>query len=106
MKKILVISLTLCGLFVFTGCGDKEAKYEKTMREYATNYYNAVLKGTEGLTSYPVSVAKLKDAVAKKIVNFDMSKLSKCTDESYVELIINQTNNEVDSVNFHMSCEK
>lgn len=106
MKKIFAVSLVLCGLFVFTGCGDKKSDYENTMKEYATTFYNTVLKGTEGLTSYPVSVAKLKDAVEKKRVNLDMSKLEKCTDDSYVELIINQTNNEVENVNFHMTCEK
>lgn len=104
MKKIFAISLVLCGLFTFTGCGNKTSKYEEIMKEYATNYYNEVLKGTEGLTSYSISVAKLKDAVEKKRVNFDMNKLSGCTDDSYVELIINQTNNEVETVNFHMSC--
>lgn len=106
MKRLFAISLVLCGLFVFTGCGNKESQYEKTMKEYAVGYYNATLNPTEGLTTYSVSIERLKDAVERKIVNYDMSKLSNCTNDSYVELIINQNTNEVDSVNYHMSCEK
>lgn len=109
MKKGLTISLVLCGLLMFTGCGEEKTKtnkYEETMKEYAVSYYNAHLKGTEGLTSTKVSVAQLKDAIEKVGDNYDMSKLSSCKDESYVELIINQTNNQVDNVNYHMQCGK
>ena len=109
MKKGLTISLVLCGLLMFTGCGEeqntpKTTKYEETMKEYAVSYYNAHLKGTEGLTSTKITIAQLKDAIAKIGDNYDMSKLADCKDESYVELIINQTNNNVDSVNYNMQC--
>ena len=111
MKKLFTISLVLVGLFAFTACGKndgekKESVYESTMKEYAINYYNYALKGTEGLTEKDITVGKLRDAVNKNVVNYDMSKLANCTDESYVKLIINQTNNDVDKVEFHMSCEK
>ena len=108
MKKILTISMVL-GLLVFAGCegGKQQAnKYEETMKEYAISYYNAHLKGTEGLTSTQITVGQLKDAITKIGDNYDMSKLESCTDDSYVELIINQTNNGVDSVNYHMNCNK
>lgn len=107
MKKGLTISLVLCGLLMITGCGGegtKTNKYEETMKEYAVSYYNAHLKGTEGLTSTNISIAQLKDAITKIGDNYDMNKLADCKDESYVELIINQTNNDVDSVNYHMQC--
>lgn len=107
MKKVLISAVLVCGLLMFTGCGEEKTnKYEETMKEYAISYYNAHQKGTEGLTSTNVSIAKLKDAIAKVGDNYDMSKLSACTDDSYVELIINQTTNDVDSVNYHMNCGK
>ena len=82
----------------------KTSKYEETMKEYAVNYYNAHLKGTEGLTSTNISIAQLKDAIEKIGDSYDMTKLEACKDDSYVELIINQTTNDVDSVNYHMNC--
>ena len=58
MKKVLTISMVLCGLLMFTGCGEvKTNKYEETMKEYAISYYNAHQKGTEGLTSTKISVS-------------------------------------------------
>ena len=110
MKKIFTISLILVGLFTFTACGKQESKeqketvYESTMKEYAISYYNYALKGTEGLTEKDITVGKLRDAVKQNIVSYDMSKLESCSDDSYVKLIINQTNNDVDKVEFHMSC--
>lgn len=107
MKKGLTISLVICGLLMFTGCdenGTKTNKYEETMKEYAVSYYNAHQKGTEGLTSTKITVGQLKEAIEKIGDNYDMTKLSSCTDSSYVELIINQTNNDVDSVNYFMEC--
>jgi len=111
MKKVLAISLVLCGLFAFTGCGEnnnttKTSKYDDTMKEYATNYYNSFQKGTEGLTETNITVGRLKEAVNLGIASYDMSKLAACSDESYVVLKINQTNNDVDSVEYHMECGK
>lgn len=106
MKKIFAISLVMCGLFVFAGCEEKISEYEKTMKDYATSYYNNLQKGTEGLTTVKVTVGQLRKAVELNVVDYDMSKLTNCTDESYVELKINQTNNEVDSIDYHLQCEK
>jgi len=109
MKKVLAISLVLCGLFIFTGCGEKEteiSKYEDAMREYAISYYNSFLKSTESLTEANITVGRLKKAVNLGVASYDMSKLATCSDESYVVLKINQTNNDVDSVEYHMECGK
>ena len=104
--KIIIVLLVL-SLFVFTGCGEKsKTKYDKTMEEYATNYYNSLLKGTEGLTSTKITVAQLKEAFDLQIVDYDMSKLSACTDESYVELTIDPSNNNISTIDYHMTCEK
>ena len=36
MKRVLTISLVICGLLMFTGCGEtKTNKYEETMKEYS-----------------------------------------------------------------------
>lgn len=105
MKRALTVSVVLCGLLMFVGCEEtKTNKYEETMKEYAISYYNAHQKGTEGTTTVPVSIAKLKDAIEKVGDTYDMSKLEACTDDSYVELIINPTTNDVDSVNYYMNC--
>lgn len=105
MKKALMFLLVL-GLFVCTGCGEKKSnKYESTMKEYATDYYNMLLKGTEGLTSTKISLSQLKEAVDLQIVDYDMSKLSKCKDESYVEITIDQSTNDIDDIKYYMSCE-
>ena len=106
MKRILMTSLVLCGLLLFTGCGEKKLNsYEKTMQEYATNYYNSALKGTEGMTSTKITVKQLRNAPTAYF-NYDMTKLESCTEDSYVELSINTTDNSIASINYHMECGK
>ena len=104
MKKVF-ICLAL-GILLMTGCSEKLNVYEKTMKEYATGYYNNSVKGTESMTSKIITVSELKTAASFKAINYDMSKLEKCTDSSYVELTINATNNEIENITYHMECEK
>lgn len=107
MRKKLFVTIVICSVFVLVGCGNKETtnNYEETMKEYATEFYNAHLKGTEGLKTTEISIAKLKDAVTKVGDTYDMSKLDKCKDTSYVELQINEEDNSVSKYTFHMECE-
>ena len=105
MKKAF-ICLTLGTLVFATGCGEKLSSYDKTMKDYATNYYNILLKGSEGLTTYKLTVATLRDAVKQNVVNYDMGKLEKCSDDSYVELTINTSDNEIEKIEYHMTCSK
>lgn len=109
MKKLLAVTVVLCSVFVLSGCGkDKLSKTDEAMKEYATNFYNAFQKGTQGMTETNVTVFQLRDAVNKNLIKFniDLSKLEKCTDDSYVTLKINATNNDVDSIEYHMNCSK
>lgn len=108
MRKIITCLLAFSCLVMFTGCEEKTqlSKYDETMKDYATNYYNSFVKGTEGLTEFNITVARLKEAVELNIVNYDMNELSTCTDESYVILKINQTNNDVEDIEYHMECNK
>lgn len=105
MKKVLSLSLILCSMVALTGCGkDSISKNEETFKEFAIDHYNTYLKGTEGLKEVEISLEKLKDANERAGANYDIAKLSSCTDDSYVTLKINQTNNEVESVAYNLNC--
>ena len=103
MKKLLITSLLVCALF-FVGCGNKTSAKEEAMKGYATTFYELHQKGTEGLTTPTVSIAQLKEAVTLVGDTYDMTKLDGCTDDSYVELKINDAK-EVTEVVYHMTCE-
>ncbi len=105
MKRVFAVCATLCCLFVVAGCEEKLNANEKTMKEYATNYYNSMLKGTEGLTTTNITVKQLRDARELNVVDYDMSKLASCTEESYVELTINTTDNSIDKITYHLQCD-
>ena len=105
MKKVFMFSFALCCLLLLAGCGEKKNNsYDETMKEYATNYYNAELKGTEGMVTAKITVAQLRTAKDLGYVDYDMTKLSSCTEDSYVDLNINSSTNAVDSVTYHMEC--
>ena len=103
MKKILITSLLVCALFT-VGCGSKTNAKEEAMKEYATKFYELHQKGDNGLTEPKVSIAQLKDGIAQAGDTYDMTKLEGCTDESYVELKVNEAK-EVTDVVYHMTCE-
>lgn len=106
MKKVLSLSLALCALVVLSGCGSKNSKYEETMKEYATNWYNSYVKGTQDLTEKTVSIKDLKDANTYANANYDLSKLKDCTEDSYATIKINKSNNEIESITYNLSCNK
>ncbi|MEG2322484.1 MAG: hypothetical protein RSB71_03285 [Bacilli bacterium] len=105
MKKVLLGSILLGSIFLMVGCGNKTTKYEKVMQEYATTFYNLHQKGTEGLTNPTVSIKQLKEAVSQVKDDFDMKKLDKCEDESYVEIILQDGSKEIKEYKFYMKCK-
>lgn len=103
MKKLVLIGLLTCLLFV--GCGKKLSSNEKVMKEYATTYYNAHKKGSVDVSSPKVSIKDLKSGNEYAGDNFDLTKLSKCKDTSYVELTIDSNTRDITKYTFHMECE-
>jgi len=105
LKQKLGRNPTLKELAVYLDISEESVK-EILLLDYSYSSLNAEIKGTEGLTEVNVTVGRLEEAVTLGVSTYDMSKLSACTDESYVVLKINQTNNDVDSVEYHMECGK
>ena len=101
MKKLLLVLATLIFL---VGCNNQK-KYEEAMKDYAISFYNAYQKGQEGLTNPTISIKQLKAANEYENTNYDLSKLEKCKDESYIELIINQDTKEIMDIKYYMQCE-
>lgn len=104
MKKILVVVVLVCSS-ILVGCGNKSNEYEELMRSHATTFYNNYLKGNEGLKETTVSIANLKDANEQVQAGFDLSGLEKCSDDSYVELVIDENTKDVQDVKFFLQCE-
>ena len=101
MKKVFLV---LIALIFLAGC-NSQSKYEETMKEYATQFYNAHQKGQEGLTNPTISIKQLKEAIEMVGDNYDLTKLDKCTDESYVELVIDETTKDVKDVKYYLECK-
>lgn len=104
MKKALIVTVLTCSLILIVGCGN-QSKYEETMREYATTFYNNYQKGNEGLTNPTISIQQLKDANEQVQAGFDLTELEKCSDDSYVELVIDETTKDVQDVKFFLQCD-
>lgn len=100
MKKLLFIS---CALLLI-GCSNQK-QYENTMKEYAIQFYNSYQSGQPGYTNPTISIKQLKEANELDDANFDLSKLDKCTDESYVELVLNEQNNEIEDIKYFLECK-
>lgn len=108
MKKVLVLGVAVCAIFTLAGCGKDEKKLtknEETMKQYATEFYNAHQKGDSGLTNPSVTIEQLKSGNEFGGDNFDLSKLEKCKDTSKVELKIDETTREITDYVFSMECE-
>lgn len=103
MKKGLIISFVLlCALTA--GCGEKKAKYEEIMGDYAKAHYEKYMSGFD-IDVPKVSISDLKNANAQINANYDLSKLEKCTDESYVNIIFKAGTKEVEKLEYHLECE-
>lgn len=103
MKNLLVLTILSCSL-ILVGCNNQN-KYEEIMRDYATTFYNNYLKENEGVTSPIISIQQLKEANDQVQAGFDLTGLEKCSDSSYVELIIDENTRDVQDVRFFLQCE-
>ena len=103
---VLTGAALLCVLAV--GWGKyKQASYEKTMEEYARDYYQKyILDKVEGLDIPEIAISNLENANTNGGANYDLKKLEKCTATSYVRLILKENKKDIDHVEFKMSCEK
>lgn len=103
MKKGLIISFVLlCALTA--GCGNNQSKYEEAMSEYAKEHYEKYMSGFD-IDVPKVSIADLKNANEQINTKYDLSKLEKCTDESYVNIIFKAGTKEIDKFEYHLECE-
>ena len=110
MKKTLVFSLALVSLLMI-GCGGKSKEekakdYEAVMEQYARNYYETYILGhVEGLDVPEISIESLQNANENGGANYDLSKLSGCTNDSKVSLILAENKRDIKSVEFSMNCK-
>ena len=121
MKRVKQVGLMLfMGLVIIgmSGCTSttKTNEEESVMKDYATTYYNNHMDGLTG-DYFQISVENLKSANdlasdadfktadGTSLETYDLTKLSKCTDDSYVEIEINQDTKEIENYEFHLSCE-
>lgn|SRR5574344_652693 len=102
MKKYLLL---LFSLLLITGCTSKVEKYQNTMKEYATDYYENYMITTDAdIAEVNISMLKnVNDLGTDK--SYDLSSLSKCSDSSYVDMTINSTDKTITNYEFHMECK-
>lgn len=99
MNKKIMLSL-VCLLLVCTGCSSKE---EKTMKKYATDYYNNYMKGID-MDSYIISIDMLENANDKAGAKYDLTKLKKCSKESKVTISFDDKD-KIEKINYDMDCK-
>lgn len=104
MKKVLIVSFLILSILV-VGCGNKQKEYEKVMKEYAKEHYEKYMSGWSGVDVAQVSISLLKNANEQINANYDLSKLEKCTDESYVNIILNKETKKIENFEFHLDCK-
>jgi len=100
MKKILVLTLVL---LIISGCNSIQ-KYEQTMKEYSLHFYENYKKGQEDINNVTVSIKQLKQAVEVVREDYDMSKLKNCSDESYVQIMLNEKKEVID-IKYYLKCK-
>ena len=107
-KKGMVVTSAALLCVLAVGCGEgKQESYEKTMEEYARDYYETyILDKVEGLDVPEITIANLENVNANGGANYDLSKLEGCTSTSYVRLILAENGRDIDHVEFNMRCEK
>ena len=100
MKKVLL----LCCFIFIIGCNN-QSKNESVMKEYAIQFYNAHQKGQEGLTNPTISIKQLKEAIDKVGDSYVLEKLKNCSDDSYVDFIIDENTGDVKEVQYYLQCD-
>lgn len=110
-KSIKLFSVLLIALVLITGCGkkvDKTAEYQETMENYAVSYWTQFQKGIKGVNVYVVSLEELRRIAQnpKYTVDYDLTKLEDCKDDTVVNLTVNEDNTEILEKEAVMNCEK
>lgn len=101
MKKSIVCIITL---LLVTGCGGK-ANYESIMEEYAKDYYETYMRAVQGQDKNEVSIHSLKNVNDKVGKKYDLSKLKKCKNTSYVTIIVDRKTRDIQKYEFHLQCK-
>ena len=99
MKKYLIILSCFSLIFLF-GCGKKD-KYQETMKEYATDYYEKYMKMID-MDEYVITIDMLKNANEKVNSNYDLTVLDKCNSKSSVTITITEKGYKY---KFNLKCE-
>ena len=105
MKKMILIGISFILCLCFTGCGDKQKKYEEVMEEYVRDYYQNYHKVT-GIDIPEITIANLENANKNGGANYDLSKLEDCNSTSLARLILKENSTEIDHIEFKMNCKK
>lgn len=103
MKKILLVIVFIFTI-ILTGCGAK-TKYESIMQEYAKQYYELHQKDVVQ-DSAMVTIEMLE--IANTIENgerYDLSKLTKCSKDSSVDMVIDKNTKKIEKYQFNLKCE-
>jgi hypothetical protein len=100
MKKIGILLMTL---ILVTGCFNKKVDYDKVMGEYAVDYYTKYAFNL-GVDKPRVEINNLKAANEQVDAKYDLKKLAKCTDDSYVDLVLDEEK-QVKEIIYRMNCK-
>lgn len=101
MKKTIVI--LFLGIFLLSGCGNKEERYRKILEEHARTYYEKYMSGVENQNQAEITLEMLKKA-NEYDSNFDLSKVDKCDDSTTITINLNE-NNEIVGYEYDLKCE-
>lgn len=111
MKKLALLSfITVLSIFM-VGCGekkenkkqDKTKEYETAMEEYVKDYY--IRFSNKQITEPEVSLQSLKVANEAGYTNYDLSKLSNCSDDSKTKIILAEGTNEISGYKHELHCK-
>lgn len=92
-------------IFIFLIVGCRGENYNKIMKEYASDYYETYMKNVKGQNTNIVSIKALKTVTRDGSKNYDLSKLQKCKDSSYVSVIVNAKDRKIEKYEYHMECK-
>lgn len=100
MKKIIIISILL-----LAGCSsDNNKLYESKLKEYGTMYYESYMKNVEGQNTNKISIKDLKNINDKLGESYDLTELSTCDEDSYVEIKVDNNKN-IKNYKYHLNCK-
>lgn len=109
MKKFLIVTVAVLSLLA-VGCGKKEEKEtnkkseeEVVMEKYTKDYYIKFMN--KYLTNPTVTLESLRKSKTDGYTDYDLSKLDKCSDTSYTELVLEEGTNEIIDYKHHLDCK-